>query len=95
MISCSNKNLEAHFKESKTGWTKQQVFNTFGVPTETQEDSRFQYYIYVFYVNSKVKKGAQEKWQVRYIFENNKVVDVVKERHPSPEELDKLNQKNL
>lgn len=92
-MSCAHQNLESHFKESKTGWSKDKVFKKHGPPSETQEDSRFQYYIYVFNRDSKIKNKPSEVWQVRYIFENNLVKDVVKERHPSPTELDKLDPK--
>ncbi len=90
IASCSHNNLEVHFQESQTGWTKEQVYKSFGPPTETSEDSNFQYYIYVYQKPAKNKSSRPIVWQVRYVFENNKVVDLVEERVPSPEELDEL-----
>ena len=90
IASCAHNNLEAHFQESKTGWTKQRVFKKFGPPTETSEDTNFQYYLYKFTKPSVLKGQSATEWQVRYVFENNKVVDVIEERVPTAAELDKL-----
>lgn len=90
IASCTHNNLEAHFQDSKTGWTKDQVFKKFGPPAETLEDSEFQYYIYTYKKPAKTKSVRFVTWQVRYVFENNKVIDVIEERVPTPEELDAL-----
>lgn len=88
--ACTHKNLEDHFQESKTGWTKQQIFKRFGSPDESYEDSTFKYYIYKILKPSNSNPKKDIEWQVRYVFEQNKVVDVIEERVATSDELDKL-----
>lgn len=90
LSACAHNKIDDHFKESKTGWTKQQVFKRFGQPDESFEDSDFKYYVYKINKNSKTKSGTPVVWNVRYVFEQNKVVDVIEERLATSDELDRL-----
>jgi hypothetical protein len=90
LSACAHNNIEDHFKESKTGWTKERVFKRFGQPDESFEDSDFKYYVYSIKKKSKGKSKSPIVWNVRYVFEHNKVVDVIEERLATSDELDKL-----
>lgn len=88
--SCTHNNLEAHFQKSRTGWTKEEVFKSFGPPDESYEDTNFKYYVYKYIRGSKNQKNTNVLWHVKYVFKNNKVVELIKERQATAKELDKL-----
>ncbi len=88
--SCSHSNLEAHFQKSQTGWSKEQVFRNFGTPDDSFEDSSFKYYVYKYVGKPKTYNNDSVIWNVKYVFKSNKVVEVLKERQPTAQELDKL-----